>query len=540
MNLENIPRKYLMGVILLTIVVLIVVTLVQPSGFLYRDKTDYDSLREQALREQQEYSALLASVKPNYEASKELLQEIASEELVRKEVVETLQANQSVVIPTISDQQLAIAERSDATTIEQYLTDFKSMASNYNQSVAPAATNIFGNSSISTTEAIRAKDETNKFVNTLRSFEVPKDAVAVHKANIVTYEAYVNFFEAAAGYTSTIETDPWPEVYKNYAVINHSLTESNNQLNSLDQKFSLGLEKSYLPESSGFGLIPEAQALFGGLLVIDVQRIVVDGIKTGLARSFATFAVSMLDKFVSHIEKNFAIASQLYYSNELGRFYSLEYMQKFVSDPLDQAIIQKFLPEYFCIPKNKDDLRQIYQAKARENIGENIVMDPTDPDFFNKLAVLGTDEKNYPSWWGDYYETMAFQTQRQAESAASKEVVSPGLKSGRDLVSGQVNKTMSSILGVQEAAIAGTINLGTNNTENIVGALVASTIESLVNKFVFTPLSGGSGDGSTGGPGGLSVLIEKDVCLSNPLVKPIASVPQTNYENPEVPAPAYP
>jgi hypothetical protein len=237
----------------------------------------------------------------------------------------------------------------------------------------------------------------------------------------------------------------------------------------------------------------------------------------------------MLDKLVAHIEKNFAIASQLYYSQDLGRFYSVEYMKKFVTNPLDQDIIQKFLPQYFCINPSQKELKKIFTAKAAANAGADIVIDPSDPQFIQKLARLGGDEKNYGFWWQEYYMSLAATIQQEASSAATKEVTSNGLKSGRDLATGQINKTMAAIFNTQEAAIAGTINLGTNNTENAIGQIVAGVVESLVNKFVFTPIGGGT---SSGG-GGIGVIKETNVCLRTPQMKPVTSIPGSVYEAPK-------
>ncbi len=296
---------------------------------------------------------------------------------------------------------------------------------------------------------------------------------------------------------------------------------SKTELNKLEQRYAYDF--SVPNEQNHSLLIKSANAQW---IVTDVWQKVWEGIKIGLAKSFAAFSINMLDKLVQHIEKNFAIASQLYYSNDLGRFYSVEYMQKFVQDPLDQDIIQKFLPQYFCVNPTAGELKQIFTAKARANQGTDMVIDPNDPQFLTKLARLGGDERNYSGWWEDYYTTLAAQTQREAETAAAKEVLSPGLKSGRDIVNGQINKTMASIFNVKEAAISNTIGLGTGNADNPVGQIVAGVVEGLVNKFVFTPIGGGSSGG------GIGIIAEQNVCLKTPQMKPIAALPGSEYDNP--------
>jgi hypothetical protein len=82
------------------------------------------------------------------------------------------------------------------------------------------------------------------------------------------------------------------------------------------------------------------------------------------------------------------------------------------------------------------------------------------------------------------------------------------------LVNNQITKTLSSIFNTQAAAISGSISLGTNNVENIVGQMVAGIIENLLNKFVFSG----------------AVLQEQAVCLSIPSSKPVIPSTPTDYE----------
>ena len=126
---------------------------------------------------------------------------------------------------------------------------------------------------------------------------------------------------------------------------------------------------------------------------------------------------------------------------------------------------------------------------------------------------------------------MAAQTKAEADKAATKEVVSPGVKSGRDIVNSQIQKTVSSILGVQESAINGAMELGSNNTENIASQLVAGIVQNLVNKFIFTPLAGGS----TSGPGGIGIIAERNVCLASAQIKPLIPLPEGGYQSPQQP-----
>ncbi len=533
MDTTNISRNYLLGAILLTVVVLIVVTAVNPGSLIYKNTTDYEAQKKLAEQEAQQYQAMLDAVQPNYEASQQLLKKIASEDIVREEIENELQTKQKVVIPTVATADLKIAPRGDRAEMLDYVNRFNSMINNYNQTTQPVLSQTFADNADATVIA-SAVATTKNFADNIRGMEVPKDAVEMHKAYLVAYQTYGTFLDTAGNYAKGATSNPWPSVYGQYSIIDNRLATANTELNKLSQKYALNVplpsDLASEPASvlNRFGLVKTANAQLGiGVsAVIDIKAAAELGIKAGLARAFAKFSIAMLDKLVSHIEKNYAIASQLYYSQDLGRYYSVEYMKKFVSDPLDQDIIQKFLPQYFCLDTKPEDLKNIFKAKAIANQGADIVLDPADPQFIQKLAKLGGDEKNYAAWWEDYYATLANQTQQEAAAAASKEVISPGLKSGRDLASGQINKTMSSIFNVQEAAISGTINLGNNNAENVVSQLVAGVVENLVNKFVFTPIGGGSASG-----GGIGIISETNVCLKTPQMKPVTSLPTSQIDN---------
>ena len=531
MEFSNIPRKYILGGILAMIVILVSITALNPGSFIFPDTTDYDAQRQAAADEAKQYEALLASVEPDYEASQQLLKKIASEDVVRKEVEQTMKTNQQIVIPTVPQADIKVDPRDDAGVVVNYINQVGSMITNYNESVRAKTETVF-NPTAAPESIAQAQAETQALVQNIRGMQVPPSAVELHKAEIVAYEKYAQFLGTANAFAKDGAQEPWANVYGQYAVIDNRLDVAKTELSKLQTKYAFDFSIPVAP--SGLSVIKTANA--AGWPVIDLWNVAWEGIRTGLATSFAQFSIKMLDKLVAHIEKNFAIASQLYYSNELGRYYSVEYMKKFVSDPLDQDIIQKFLPQYFCVNPTGGELKQIFTAKAKANQGTDIVIDPNDPQYLQKLARLGGDEKNYTGWWEDYYTSLALQTQAQAEAAATKEVLSPGLKSGRDLISGQINKTSAAIFNVQESAISNTLGLGTSNADNPVGQIVAGVVEGLVNKFVFTPIAGG-----TSGIGGIGVPVERDVCISTPKIKPIAAIPSSDYESTDsTPPPAEP
>jgi murein DD-endopeptidase MepM/ murein hydrolase activator NlpD len=526
--MEDKNKKILIAVIGLAILALVTVNVLEPGQWSFRDSTDYAEQARLAQDELQQYNQFLASIEPNYAASQQFLQKVASEDLVRQEVESTLETNQRVVIPTLADAELKISSRTDPDFVVNYFTKTKSMIENFQRDARLDQQQFFAVNA-NPNELAKAHDLNNALVSNLKQTEVPSKAVELHKATIIALQEYGQVFAVAKEYATNHDFNPWPTVYNKYAVINNRLAVTNTELEKLNKTYAGLLPEDYqLPK---FSLVKTAHAQFSVTVVTDWQKILYEGIRTGLARAFAQFIVQVIDKIVARIEKTFAIASQLYYSNELGRFYSVEYMKKFVSDPLDRDIITKFLPEYFCVSPDKRQLKKIFVAKARQNVGNDLIISPNDPDFLNKLARLGADEKNYPLWWEGYYQSLAAQTKAEADAAAAKEVLSPGLKSGRDIVNNQINKTISAIMGVQESAIAGAMNLGTSNAENIAGELVATIVQNLVNKFIFTPLA----EGSTSGPGGIGIIAERDVCLATAQIKPVVPISGTDYNPPVSP-----
>ncbi len=518
-------KKITFAVVAMAVVALAVVTIWQPGEWSFKDKTDYDAANKAAQEELAQYKSFLSQLEPNYQASQQLLEKIATQDVVRGQVESTLQTKQRIVIPQVNNSELKISNRKDSDYVLNYLNTVSSMVSNYKNSIVSGTNNLFvDNADVAGLN--NAQKETTQLLANLRSIEVPSGMVELHKANMISFQKYGEIFATAASYRNNSEINPWPEFYKNYSIIDNRLAVVKSELSKVSNQYAI---VDQLQDNIDLPFVKTANAQFGGIVTVasDLERAVIEGVKQGLAKAFASFSIKMIDKLVAHIEKSFAIASQLYYSNELGRFYSIEYMNKFVSDPLDQDIIKKFLPEYFCINPNRKDLNEIFVAKARENVGQDLTINPGDPDFVQKLARLGSDEKNYPQWWEGYYESLAARTKLEADTAATKEVISPGVKTGRDLISNQVNKTVSAIFSVQEAAISGAINLGTNNTDSPVSQLVSGVVEGLVNKFVFTPISGGESSS-----GGIGVLQERNVCLQTSEIKPLIPLPSSEYESP--------
>jgi hypothetical protein len=533
MDLDQIPKKYVLALIAGLVVVLVAITIIQPGRLAFKSETDYDALLKQQQEDEVAYSNYLASIEPNYEASKQLLQKIATEDVVREQVDLALQTKQKVVIPTISDSEINVSSRSDRPAVINYFTTVASVLDNYVAQIEPSLPSVYGLNSAPDAAASAASATVN-FANQLRGISVPSEALNFHKATLVAYNQYASFLNTGKDYAQGINSEPWSTVYRDYTIMDNRIGVERTEYNKLNQKYAINdaLREFYADQYTGSIFAKTAQAQFGNVTIGDLPRWIEYGIRSGLATAFASFSIKMLDNVIAHIEKTFAIASQLYYSEELGRFYSLEYMEKFVDDPLDQDIIKNFLPEYFCIPKNKEQLRHIFDTKAAQNIGSGVAIDINNPKYFELLGQSLGDEKSQSPWWEQYFTDLAAQTQTESQKAAINEVTSPGNKSGRNIISGKIDKTMASIFNVQQASINGAINLGASNAENLASQIVSTLIQSLVNRFVFTPVGGGT----TGPGGGLGVLQEQNVCLKTPVTKPVTPVASTD----PVPAPPPP
>lgn len=513
----NKEQKQYFAIALLAVVVLASVTFFQPSHFGQLGTNTNEAKKIEAEAEKKSYAQLLESLKPDQEASQKLFKQLVNEGDVKRQIQTALETNQKIVSPTLPDSNFTVIAKTDTENIKTYITTTANLVLDYNDRVSATTKELFG-LSITRGEIEKASRDNQVLLNQIVATPVPKEALAYQKSQVLVFQEFANILEIALAYESTNSSVNWPQVYRSYSIINQQILVANNSLEALTKKYQLANISLETKTADSNFLIKKADAAFGFgdtvFVVGNLPEAIWKAVREALARAFARFALQMLDQVVQKIESNFAIASQLYYSESLGQVYSTEYLNKYVGDPLDRELIKRLIPEFFCLPQNKEDLRQIYEAKAQEYLGYNpTTLDINDPDFYIKLAKSGTFLAT-PQGQELYYKGLASQTQSAAAGAASKEVISTGLKSPRDVVSNQINKTLASIFNVQAAAIDGTIQLGTQNVENLVGQLVAGVVENLLNKFVFSG----------------AVLQEQAVCLSIPKSKPVIPITPTSYD----------
>ena len=515
----NKEQKSYFIIAMIAAVVLVVVTLWRPGDYNFSNLLEKKQVAINSQNERAEYEKYLKELQTDSEAGRKILKELVTDEAVKAEIEQILQVNQKIVEPTIPDSVLSIDKTKGETVLFEYFKDSFGATLQANQQTEAAVESLFS-PGISSSLIVKARTQNNDLIRNLRSMSVPVEALAYHKAQILAFEHYDNILESSETYVTNKKNISWSDVYQNYSIINNEIDAANVQFKKLNSQyqFSDALNAHFAKEYANSPIANSANAIFGlgdfTIVVGDIPAEIWKAIREALARAFARFAIEMLDKVVTSIESNFAITSQLYYSDALGQLYTNEYLDKHVSDPLDKEIIKRFIPEYFCLPKDNSDLKDIFTAKARDYLGfDPSQIDPSDPDFYLKLAKSG-DFLASPQGQEYYYRDLASQASSAAAGAATKEVLSPGIKSPRDLVNSQINRTMSAIFHTEAAAISGSIQLGTNNTENIVGQLVATVIDNLLNKFVFTG----------------AVLEEQSICVDIPKTKPVIPNTPTDYQ----------
>ncbi len=525
MNLNYNNNKYLIGFMAATLIVVIAVTIIEPTNIKQKDTTDYAQLQAKAEFEKKEYEQLLKDVHPDYASSEEYLKKIVTVDEVRGELERDLQTKRKIAIPTIADSEVKISDRKDTDAVANYLTDLSSMIVNFDESVNPLIPQIFATQA-NQESAVQAKKFADTFIANMKGMTVPVDAVPLHKTTLVSFESYSQIFEVARKYAVDQDSTPWADLYQHYVIIDSSMAKNKSLILDLTKKYVL--RDMMVGVASSSILFKTAQA---GFPVIDIYQVAETVFKHLLVTAFSQYYLKITDKTLKSIEKGFTISSQLYYSNTLGRSYSVEFFKKFLPDPLDQEIVSQFLPQYFCKPKDEEFLKKVFIAKAKANSAPNFTLNPADPEFLNKTANFLSDPKNYVSYYRDFYQAASDLTKSEAEISSAKEVSSDGLKSGRaqskdsDIVGVTVQKSMSTLRAAQQNIFDNVIKLGTGNPDNMASQIVGSVMATIINDFVFTPAGGGD----------LQVYKETQKCLQIPKIQPIVPITDPGIDKPSHP-----
>ena len=533
--LESKEQKQLFAGALILIVLLGLVSFWRKPDFKYVDNADYSKsglTTEQA----KAYLDYLANVKTDPAASKQLFQEILTEEDVKKEVVAALKADQPPVVPRINEAKIKVGGNNNKDTVSNYLSQTVGKVSNFNAQTLDINKKLFDSNP---DQLSQLKSDLNSLVSQVYDVRVPSDAVALQKSLLVALASYQEVVNASIQFNPNdlTQNDPiWPTVYNSYQVANDNATAYNNEFNRLADKYKISqieIPKSYAKAAPFNPLaIPIAQAQFlsGTIIIHNLEATLWRALDDGFTSAFLHFMANMLNGIIKRIESNYAISNFLFYNDAVYNLYAQNYLDKNSTtsglSPLDQQMIKAFIPQMSCgqQPPNMED---VLKAKAQAYLGfdpNNISLN--DPDYYAKMSRVGNFLSS-PSGWSLNYQNLAGVTQSAAQQSVNQELTSSGLKTPRLTSTTSIAKSINSIISAEASAFSGIFNLGTPNASSPIGSFVSATIQNLSNEFIF--------QGTTGGGGSIAVLKEQSLCTSAMLLAPVIGLADVPYTVPSTP-----
>ncbi len=523
-------KKYFFTVVIL-ILLLTIVSLWNRGKFSYVEvplKNDDRQIDVEA------YLNYLESLNVDSQASKETFKQVIDESDIRRQIEEDLRISQIIVQPEIESKLFAVTEYSGKDGIIDYLSRSTGLALYFSTQAKKSTPKLFASD---IDASLAAKSEFEDFYQQLLKLETPEEAIELQRRFAGMYEAYGDLLSASESYARSLDENPWDEVYRSYVIVNEQAKLYDQELEKIENKYKLAgtvIAPYYIVQAKEKKsvFVKTAHALFGvGDITItmgDIPRIIREAVEEGLANSFSKFMGRFLEKVIAKIEENYLIANFLFYSDALvsGQYID-DYLTKYVQDSLDRKIIKKFIPKLQCGSKPQN-LQPVFKAKAQEYLGfDPSIIDPNDPDYYEKMARVG----NYlasPGGWKSYYEDLASQAETEAEKAAERELISPGLKAPRDIFKNSISISINNIVSAQRASFNSLMSLGVQNSKNFISEMVSKMTETLVNKFVFR--------GATGNNSPIGVLKEQSTCLAAAQINLVLPTSDTLY-SPPAPAP---
>lgn len=531
--LETKEQKQYLATVVVLIFILSAVSFWNKTDFKFKDTTNYSN-KDQSVRDAQAYLDYLKTIKTDPAASKQLFQEILTEDEVRNEVELALGVNKPVEKPVIDEARIITTSVSSNNSVSEYLSQTLSKVNDFNTQNAEYNPELF---LLSYDDNLQLKTKLEKLLAELYATKVPNEAKQIHKSLLESFVSYNNLVSVAKTYNKndfTLNDAIWPQVYSSYISANSSAKTYATELNSLVNKYkitSIVVKSSLAQADKGktFTFVKTAHAFLGigdfTITVGDIPRIVMDAVKSGIQSAFLEFMSTMLNKLISQIEKNYVIANFLYYSDALvSGQYAQDYLNKYVADPADRSIIKQFIPQFSC-GRKPENLEMFFKAKAQTYLSfDPSTVSPNDPDYYTKLARVGNFLAS-PSGWSLYYQDLATEAQSAAEQAVQNELSSSGLKTPRDISKASISKSINSIISAEKAAFEALLEMGIENAESIISGIVANLTQNLINKFVFSGVTGNQG-------GSLGVLKEQSLCLDVFQVTPVVGIDDTPYNQP--------
>ncbi|MCL5008760.1 MAG: hypothetical protein M1400_00260 [Patescibacteria group bacterium] len=531
--LETKQQKQYFAVALVLVVVLAGVTFWNRPSFRYQEIKVAN--KNNPAVDQVAYLKYISSLQIDPAASKELFQQIITQDDIKKEVEADLKVDQPIVTPAVPDNDIKLSNKSGSQAVTDYLAATTGIAMNFNNKTKDESSQLFNGDPavVSQTTA-----QFQKSYQELAQAQVPREAVPMHKALLTSFLAYGRLLDAAKNYDPTSAAGTWPQVYQQYAVINDQTKAYSDELGKLTAKYNLAdttISPYYVEKDNegnkSFVFIKTAHAFLGigdvTITIGDIPRIIMDAVKEGLVASFSQFMGSFLGKLVDKIESNYMVANFLYYSDALvSGQYMNDYLNKYVSDNLDRQIIKKLVPQFNC-GKQDPNLKTVFEAQAGRYLGfDPTSVDPSDPNYYQKMAKVG-DFLASPQGWSLHYGDLADTAKGEAEKSAEQELTSSGLKTPRDAVNHTIASSINSIVSGEKAAIQGLIQLGISNASSFISSFVAQLTQQLTTKFVFR--------GAVTGNGTVGVLKEQPTCLATAQMQVVLPAVGTQYQTPPPP-----
>lgn len=516
------------------VLILAAITLASNPNFRYKEPPASQNLNSGAV-DAQKYLQYVQNLKIDSEASQAVFEKILTQADIKKEVENELQVNQTIIKPQIDASKFTKSAESGRNAVMDYLAKLTGSGLNFNTNSKQASQALFSQDINSLYDL---KNQQDKILREVLQLAAPGEAAKLQESTAKAFTAYGNLIEAALAYAKGEADKPWARLYHEYAVINEQFNIVNAEVGRLSAKYNIAdlpIQPVYAFEdnASKFHFIKRADAFLGigdvTITVGDIPSIIKGAIEEGLTTSFANFMGAMLNKLIAKIESNYMIANFLYYTDALvAGQYTDDYLQKYVQDTVDRQIIKRFIPQFTC-GQQTSDLAPIFQAKAREFLGFDVgSLRPSDPDYYQKLARIG-DPLSFSVGWEKYYEGIAAEAETEAEKAAERELISPGLKTPRDTVNSAIAVSVNNIVSASRASLNALMNLGIGTAKNFISGFVSQLTQNLVNKFVFR-------GAVAAGQGSLGVLKEQKTCLAAAQLQPVLPLDVTTYQSPP-PAP---
>jgi hypothetical protein len=510
--LETKEQKQIFAGSLVLIVILGVVSFWHRPGFQYTDTTNYQALKKASDQKQRVYAEYLASVGTTPEAQAQLYSEILPPAEIQAAVEQELNTSQAIVFPSKPNAAMRVAAVSGKTPVIKYFNATNPIVGKVRKATEAAKNDLFNvNGSAAQIDSLIVN--LNSSLSQLAEIPVPKETADFQAQQLMALEAYLDLAKTARSYASAPSQSPWPQMYKDVAIMTKNAGDAEKSFNDLNRKYNLlAYQDPDIQAEEGNFFIPAAHAQIGASLVSMIGnpwQELKDGLKIAAATAVAQFMLNFLNKLAVKIQQAYRISNFLYYTDALvaGQYVD-DYLNKYVNDPFDRGMIKNFIPAVSC--GKTQNLTPLFQAKADQYLGfDPQSLDPSDPDYYQKLARVGSFLSS-PQGWQVYYQDVASQANSAATQAANNELNSQGNKSSRDITGG-ILTTAQTTVDAMRAAVQNMLASGFAGVSGDpwTAKIVSQITQSFLNSFIFQG----------------TVLKEQKACIAVPMVNLVSPLP---------------